>query len=118
MASGAVAAAGGAMLAAVEEDLEVQVVAGFAGEEALEVALGLEHGLPSSKLPTTLEGGWKEGLAAGDLDGLVIDEKRKPVDVRQLVLSLDVFSTVSGRNGDPYGTRTRVASVKGMCPNR
>lgn len=28
------------------------------------------------------------------------------------------LSTISGKNGDPYGNRTRVSAVKGPRPNR
>src|ERR1700733_14441881 len=51
LTGGAVAAAGGAVLATEVDDLEVQLVPAFPGEELFQVALGLLHGLAVGEFP-------------------------------------------------------------------
>lgn len=47
------------------------------------------------------------------------DVQRMAWHSRDNILLLPALALILfGINGDPYGTRTRVASVKGMCPNR
>lgn len=78
----AVAAAGGAVLAAVEDDLEVEFVPGVSGEEFFEVVFGLCDVFALGEFPTfgeavdvciDGEGGDAEGLGHDDGSGFMSD---------------------------------------------
>ncbi len=77
-----VAASGGAMFAAVEDDLEVEFVPGVAWEEFFEVAFGLDDVFTGGEFPACGEavdvgidgkGGDAEGLGHDDGGGFVAD---------------------------------------------
>ena len=78
----AIAAAGGAVFAAVEDDLEVELVPGLAGEEAFEVGFRLDDVFAGREFPAGGEavdvgvhgeGGDAEGLGHDDRGGLMAD---------------------------------------------